>query len=156
MSEARQYLLCIVAAVIIVSIITTFFDKKEVIGTLMKVIGGIFITITIISPIKNIRINSLPDILYDKEAVDSAVKDGQSVAQNMYREHIKQQMQTYILKKANDLNAQIAVEVILSEDEEAIPVCVKVSGPVSPYVKSTLQGYISEELGIIKENQVWD
>jgi hypothetical protein len=53
------------------------------------------------------------------------------------------------------MNIDLAVEVVLSEDEIPIPVAVSLAGNVAPYAKSLLSEAISKDLNIPKENQTW-
>lgn len=156
MESAGQYLFGIIAAALLAGISALFFEKKDLTGKVMKVICGIILVVTIISPIKDIRIQSFQDTFLDKDLIESAVQNGKNTAKSMYTENIKQQTEEYILKKANALDAQLTVEVILSETEDATPTRVIISGSVSPYAKTSLQRIISQDLGIDKEDQVWN
>lgn len=156
MGAVGQYLLSIIAAALLAGISALFFEKKDLTGAVIKVICGILLVVTIISPLKDIRIQSFRDVIPDNDLIESAVQNGKNAAKSMCTENIKQQTEEYILKKANALDAQITVEVILSESEDAMPARVIINGTVSPYVKTSLQQIISQDLGIDKEDQVWN
>ena len=73
----------------------------------------------------------------------------------MLAQFIKERTQSYILDKAQSLNAVLDVEVTLSDDEIPVPVKVCITGKVSPYARGRLENLIIEDLGIEKENQIW-
>jgi hypothetical protein len=45
--------------------------------------------------------------------------------------------------------------VTLSDELPPVPVEVRLSGDISPYIKTRLQSILEDDLGISKENQIW-
>lgn len=155
MDIIRNYLLTITAAAIIYAIVMLLTDKKSIYHTMSKIICGMFMTIAVLSPILNIRIQ---DINWRSRGF---FQEGQDIALNAQEdfrheltEGIITQTQTYILTKADTLHANITAQVQLSE-ESSIPWSVKLSGEISPYGKQLLTQYISQDLGIPEERQIW-
>ena len=122
----------------------------------MKLIGGLFLTFTIIAPIADIDIDALFDSSWDfTEQGEAAAAMGQESAREELTSIIKQECEAYILDKAEAYHAQLEVEVTLSQDEIPVPAAVRLQGSVSPYAKSNLQQWLQDDMGIPKENQVW-
>ena len=152
----RTYLLAIFAAAVICAIVTKLVGEKGTLGALTKLIAGVFLVFTLIRPLASVDLSGVTQWAqgYDDEAT-RAVEEGQAQTRKALAKLISQRTQAYILDKAQALNTALEVEVTLSDDEIPVPVKVKLSGKVSPYVKGRLQQIITENLGIEKENQIW-
>lgn len=157
MDQIKQYLLTLVAAAIICALTTNLINKSTLPGSLVKLLSGIFLSICFLSPIVDLDLGSLDDYLeaFSYES-DSAVLAGAEISDSSLRQSIKQQTETYILDKATAMNADLSVEVTLSDDELPVPVGVELTGSVSPYVKYRLSEVLTSDLGISKENQLWN
>ena len=59
------------------------------------------------------------------------------------------------MDKAAAMGLELTARVGLSSDDPPVPVCVEITGAVSPYMKLRLEEMILEGLNIAKENQVW-
>ena len=156
MDSIRDYLLAIVAAAIICGIVTKLLGEKGTQGALAKMICGLFLTFTLIRPIVNLQIGSITDMAdwYSGEA-DKAVSAGTSMTKNALRESIKTRAEAYILDKAEQMRAELTVQIELSEDDIPVPKSIILTGSVSPYTKNRLQTIITEDLGIDKDYQKW-
>lgn len=156
MDTIRDYLLAIVAAAIICGIVTKFLGEKGAQGALAKMICGLFLTFTLVRPIADFRIGDITDITdwYSGEA-DRAVSAGTSMTKNALRQSIKARAEAYILDKAEQMRAELTVQIELSEDDIPVPKSIQLTGNVSPYTKNRLQTIIKEDLGIDKEHQKW-
>ncbi len=156
MDTIRDYLLAIVAAAIICGIVTKFLGEKGAQGTLAKMICGLFLTFTLVRPIADFQIGDITDITdwYSGEA-DRAVSAGTSMTKNALRQCIKARAEAYILDKAEQMRAELTVQIELSEDDIPVPKSIQLTGNVSPYTKNRLQTIIKEDLGIDKEHQKW-
>ena len=151
----RDYIISIVIAGIICSIVDLLLVQKSAVGKIAKMLTGIFMCITVISPITNISFKHLSNY-FDSLLVnaDTYVEDGKNSAQISVNEIIKSQTETYILDKAKSMGLDVAVEVEL-DVENSIPCGVIIEGEVSPYEKGLIASYIEESIGITRENQQW-
>ena len=156
MGQLSKYIFSVICASLILSVLACFFDKKGSRGMIIKMIGGLFLALTIISPIVNLDFSGWMDYLeeYTLEGEKSAAW-GESIAQEEYRTIITQQAEAYILDKADALGAELSVEVYLSDTEIPLPEEAVLRGKVSPYAKTELQQMLETDLGIAKENQLW-
>ena len=59
-------------------------------------------------------------------------------------------------KKAKALNLDITANVEFGREDVPIPTEIYLYGNASPYAKYELTRYITEQLGIPEENQVWN
>lgn len=150
----RQYLLGVISAAIICSILSGFVSKNSTVGATIRLLAGIVLALSVISPL--LKFNIKGDFIenFSAEAND-AVSVGTMQSNDALRRSIKQQVQSYILDKATSLKADISVEVTLSSDDPPVPESVSISGDIGPYAKRKMTEIISEELGIPKENQLW-
>lgn len=156
MERIGQYILSVTAAAILFSILQTLVGKKGSCAVLVRLIGGLFLTFTVIAPVANIDLDAVFDAPWNfQEQGSAAAVYGQQIAQEEMAGIIKQKCEAYILDKAEAYQTQLEVEVTLNQDEIPIPCSVRLQGNASPYAKASLQQWLQEYMGIPKENQVW-
>lgn len=156
MDGLRQYFISVISAAMICAVMSGILGKKGTIGSLIKLICGVFITLTVIKPIANIQIEhflTLSDS-YQEDAM-AAVMMGEKMTEDTLSEIIKTETEAYILSKAKSLNVKVSAEVTLGDGNPPMPVSVVIRGDISPYAKGRLMAIIEEDLGITKENQLW-
>ena len=152
----KSYVVSVIFASVIVGISLNLFKTKNAYGVITKLIAGLFIALTIISPWKRFHIS---DILYyfdewEKEFATNANynTDTYNVA---LRTSITEQTQAYILEKASSIGAELTATVILSHEQPPVPVAVELAGNISPYNKIRMQEIIVNDLGIPEDAQIW-
>ncbi len=156
MQDIKQYLLSVTAAAIICGITVTLAGKKSTSGAVTKLIAGLILAVTVVSPLVKIKLQDLSGYISSFSAdAAAAVEDGAYMATQANEAIIKSQTEAYILDKATSMDMDIAVEVELCDAAPAIPSGVTIRGAASPYEKKLLQQYIAKELGIPEENQSW-
>ena len=156
MDGIRSYLISVICAAIICSIVATISSKKSANSAIIQMISGLFLAITMISPLVKIRLSDYSHY-FDSFSMDAemVVTMGEKAAAEEMRAIIISQTEAYILDKAVSMDAVIDVEVKLNDDYPPVPCEVTISGSVSPYAKETLSRYIANDLGISKEDQYW-
>ena len=111
----------------------------------------------ILQPVIQVKLSefafSAEHIYQDAERI---ANEGSKIAEAQIAEIIITQAEAYILDKANSLGLQITVEVELDDSNNSVPCGAVINGAASPYAKGTLKGYMQEQLGIPKENQIWN
>ena len=156
MDGLKSYLLSVIFAAIICAVVYVLAGKKSTHCALIKMISGLYMALTLISPLVNIRLTDYADYFGSVTAeAETAVAFGETAALNELRAIIKSQTEAYILDKAVSLDAVLDVEVKLNDDNPPIPCGVTVTGSVSPYSKELLSRFIANDLGIAKEDQIW-
>lgn len=156
MEKLGAYILSVTAAAILFGILQTLLGKKGSAAGLVRLIGGLFLTFTIIAPIAGTDLDAVFDSTWNfTEQGSSIASEGQQIAQEQLQAIIKGECEAYILDKAQAYQAQLEVEVTLSQEELPVPTAVRLQGSVSPYARNALQLWLQNDMGIPKENQVW-
>lgn len=153
MKELAQYILTVTVAAMLAAILQSLVGKGSM-AALVKLTGGIFLVLTMLSPL--IRWN-LPDLDHWLTGLTAdgktLVADGTAMAAAARENIITQQVEAYIQDKASVYQAVLEVEVAL--DEAGCPVSARLTGDISPYGKMRLSRMMEEELGIGEEAQLW-
>lgn len=152
----REYLLSITAAAVICAIVKHMVGEKKNTGKLVYVISGLFMIITIVSPVMQFRFGDLRGYLDGLQADGQYIcEEGKKMATDELKNIIKEQTEAYILNEAERLDTRLDVEVTLSDSYPPQPNQVVLKGSVSPYQKQSISQYMSEYLGISQEQQIW-
>ena len=156
MQGIREYLLSITSAAIICAVAKHIIGEKGRSSKIIYVVTGLFMAITLISPILNFRMENIEryfeDFYLDANDVTAA---GSQMANDALEDIIKQQTEAYILDEAVRLGAEMEVEVKLSDSSPPQPYRVVIEGSVSPYQKQSMMRYIVQNIGIPQEQQIW-
>ena len=156
MEQLRSYLLSITAAAIITAVLIQITGTKTATGKIMKIITGVFMSVTLISPLIKFRIQDIDEYIRDFQmASEYAAQQGIEMASEEMTGIIKSQTESYILDEADKLGIEMRVEVKLSDSNPPQPCFVTLQGAASPYQKKYLGQYITDNLGISQENQQW-
>lgn len=155
MESLRQYIISVVTAALLCGIVTGMVQEGKL-RELIKFVCSLFLAITILYPITGFNVDELTafSIDFSNEAT-AAASSGKKRAQESTADIIKAECEAYILDKAHELDAELIVEITVSDDDPPIPIAASISGNVSPYIRLQLEEIIQEDLGITKENQSW-
>ena len=156
MAALGRYLFSVTTAAIIFSILKSLLDKKSGAAAVVQLIGGLFLTFTVIGPFSDFDFGSFfgaPMEYIDQGNVIAA--RGQVIAQEQLLEIIKERSEAYILDKAMSYQTPVNVEVTLDHGDNPVPATVELKGSVSPYVKGVMTVWLQKEMGISEENQIW-
>lgn len=153
MERIKAYVLSICAAALICAIVIPLLGKKGPSSALGKMICCIFLTIMVLRPFTDK--NLLSAISFEDSQVNWAVEQGKAESKRAMAAIIKQQTEAYILQKAAQYQATLTVQVFVSKDALPVPEAVHLRGSISPYAKTALGQYLTDTLGIPKENQQW-
>ena len=156
MDTVREYLIGVIVTAILCGVITNVLDTKSLVGTTIKLMAGLLMLLAVIRPWVSISLDNIFDWTADITANGSGfVADGDRMAQEAYRKSIIERTRAYIVDEAKALNCELTVEVILSDDEIPIPKQVRLAGEVSPFARQALTNFMTENLGINREDQIW-
>ncbi len=154
MESMKAYLFSVICASVACAIVGSITAGKGTNGALMKLICGIFLVFTMLSPVTSLKMDALSIFTSDlRENAASAAAVGRSITEESMDAIIKSETEAYILDKAAILDAQLTAEVTL--DAQHKPASVTLCGTVSPYVRYRMESILEEDLGIKKENQQW-
>lgn len=152
----KEYIFGIMVAGIICSIAGSLVSNKTATGKILRLLAGTLMVVTILSPVANITFGSISDYLDGLASQgDYYASNGKTMAEESMSAIIKQQVEAYILDKADRMDLDIAVEVALDDRNNSVPCGVTITGDISPYAKKIMGSYIEENLGIAKELQRW-
>lgn len=155
MQAIREYLVRVTAAALLCGVAGKLLPGGSV-GAVLKMICGILMALLVVNPVLKLELSELTDFAdrITMEA-DDAVAEGEQQAQTALCEGIIVQTRAYIQDKANELGAELLVEVELTNDQIPVPCGVTLQGQISPYAKSVLSDYLEKSLGIRAEAQTW-
>ena len=151
-----RYIFSVTTAAIIFSILQSLLHKNSAAAMLVRLIGGLFLTFTVIAPVIDFDLDSILEQswAYTSHADDIAAA-GQTIAAEQRSQRIKEQCETYIIDKAMSYQTQLDVDITLTNDEMPLPSAVLLKGNISPYVKSIIATWIQDEMGIPEDHQIW-
>lgn len=154
--QIRTYLITLTTAAFIIAVIQTILTKNSAVSSVIKLLTGLFMVITLIVPLKSVDISGLEDLLPNAETyAEEQTAVGSKYWADTIGQVIKKQTAAYICDKAVQLGATLEITVILSDEDLVTPWEVQIRGSVSPYAKKALQSYIADTIGIPKERQIW-
>lgn len=151
----KGYFLSVICGAVLCAIVSSLMEKKGASGTVLKLICGVFLTFTVIQPITKVKLDDFA--FYTSELTEDARYTsaiGEEQAKSAISAIIKQETEAYILDKASALHGIISVDVTV--DGSMLPQSVTITGQLSPYAKLKLSEIMEVDLGIAKENQVWN
>ncbi len=157
MGWISEYLLSITAAAIICVMAKQLLGKESISGKMVNMIAGIFMLITVLSPLLNRSLGDLGEYLEDfyisgdEIALSAAAKANSEMVQI-----IKQQSEAYILEEAIRMELNLCVEVNVSNTEPPVPVQVTLTGNAAPYKRTALSDYIINHFGLPEESVKWN
>lgn len=153
MAGWKQYIFSLIVCAFSCAVVSQMIsDPKR--KALIRLICGIILTISILRPFSQMRLEDLFQIPFlDQNAADLCIADGEETAAEARAEYIKASCEAYILDKAKALGAEITVQFLLEGNQ--IPAFAEIEGAFTPDVQMQLQNILTEDLGIPKENQKW-
>ena len=154
--DMGKYLLSLITAALLCGIATSLLGDKGTLGTVIKFLAGIYMTLSIVAPWGQLRLGELTS-LKDQITADSerVSLSGQNAARDAMADSIIASTKSYILDKADSLGVQLTVEVLLDDSAIPVPSGVRIRGNISPYNKEKLSTIIETDLGIPTEAQIW-
>lgn len=155
MDGVKEYILRLCCAALIAGAVSALGGR----GTgakLRKMICGLFVLFAAISPLRQIQLDDIWSLPVELQtSAQAAAAQGAEQSDQAIRDIIIEQTGAYILDEAASMDADIRIGQVTLDDETMAPVSVELYGTLSPYDKSVLSAFISEQLGIGKEGQIW-
>ena len=84
-----------------------------------------------------------------------AVQRGEALTHSAMAEIISAEIASYVLERADALGAEVRIQVVLNDEDIPAPVGIELEGQVSPYVRSQLEAFIQENIGLGREAIRW-
>ena len=155
MTAIREYLLSVTCAAILSSLITRFFSKKDGVSTIIRILCGMFVSLTVLQPVLNIQVPDVNMLYGFDDDFSQVAQEGILSAQQAQCAVIQQKSEEYIYDKAARLGCEIEIHITVSPDQPFQPIHAQIRGAVSPYAKQILINTIQDDLGIPAEEQQW-
>jgi hypothetical protein len=154
MEYIREYLISVTAAALLCGILQSLSPQKSSNG-LLKLICGIFLSLTVIRPLADIRLEEIEFLTEQVHAdAESAAAEGADYAKQAMIRQIKERTEAYILDKAASFDGHITADVLVEGDPPVIISCT-IQGNLSAYAQTQLRRILEEDLGIPEEDQRW-
>ena len=156
MSGIAQYVFSVICAALLCSVLRMFFLKNSRMESVMKLITGLVISVTVLDPIVDLEHLEISQFISAVPTIDrTAISEAKLQTSSAMEKHITDTAQAYILQQAQSLGVEVNAEVTVSQDELPVPVSVTITGEISPYKKQQLISIIENDLEIARENQIW-
>lgn len=151
-----KYIIQIAAAAILCTIVKTILPDANISGKLLRVIAGVFMIVTVLSPVLKLKLDGYGEFFTDfTVAAREITESGQIMANEAMADIIKSDTEAYIFSEAKKLNLDVDVEVMTDQSNPPVPCFVTIVGNVSPYGKNRLSDIIQQQLGVPEENMQW-
>ena len=152
MNFLRQWIF----GILICALLVGFFEQLPLTGAMQKMVhftGGLLLILSILQPISGIDLGELSfDFAAYEEAVAELEADYTEDRQQMLSSGIAERLRAYIEDKASALGLCVQA-VVSTEFTDGIPYPKSVT--LYGQENEALSDWITAELGIAKENQVW-
>ena len=150
------YISALAAAAILCGIANAITGEEGAAGKAIKLMSSVILLLCILKPVLRLNMGQYSGFLDGITAdAQSAVSNGENVAQDALRDIIISRTEAYILDKATLYGAQLSVTLTLTEDALPVPASVTLRGNYSPYARQRLSEVLQEDLGIGQEDQLW-
>ena len=147
------YILSVTCAAALAAILRAIAGEGTM-GKLTKLISGLFLAVTVLSPLVKLEIPDPARWLEDyMEEGEAAAQAGEAMAKEYSQAIISAELEAYILDKAAALGCAVTAEVRL--DDGGLPASLTLSGSISTADKAELSRMLARELGIGEEAVIW-
>ena len=147
------YILSVTCAAVLAAILRIMAGEGAM-GKLTKLLSGLFLAVTVLSPLVKLEIPDPARWLEDyMEEGEAAARAGEAMAKDYSDAVISAELEAYILDKAAERGCAIGAEVSLGDG--GLPELVILSGEISPADKAELSRMLARELGIGEEAVIW-
>ena len=153
MADIQKYIFQVICCAFVCAILN-FLVQETKFQEIIKMINALILTLTIIQPIGDLNFDKM--LQYDISYIEDAAyyRDiGEGQAQKALKQRIKEELETYILAEAKETNSEVTVEVMVGQD--LTPEKVYLHGKVTPSAKQHLESFLTSQLSVAKENQIW-
>jgi hypothetical protein len=153
MDGIRDYLLSVCCAALFCSVVGILTGGKSATSNIIKLLSGIFLVTVILKPVIAVKLTDWKHFEVDlMEKSSEAVEEGERLALEALSESAAISAQSLVKQEAGKLGCQLEVTVFW---EGSAPKEITLAGDVSPYTKSVMAQWITDNMGIPREAQLW-
>ena len=155
MEAIRQYALSLICGAMILGILLDLSEKAGF-SKQLRLVGSIFLTGLLVSPLFSLPLRELPqlDEAFQAQAEEAAAR-GEEIRIRSLSTLIREECEAYILKEARAIGADVDVLVELNNGNPPVPVAVTLRGSFDASSEEQLGKLLADEVGIPKEHQTW-
>lgn len=155
-AAVARYLLSVAAAGILVSLVLPLLPD----GSVRRVggfVGSLLVILAVLSPLRSVDAAAMAEAIARVRTEAREAVTGVEVGnRDILTAIIKEECETYIWDKAQEMGLEL--EVVVTVDEGAgypYPTGAAITGSVTPAQREVLGRWIEETLGIAQEEQEW-
>lgn len=154
MEALREFLLRVLGAAMVCGVLTRI-TRDSGCASGVRLLCGVFLTIVLVQPLCNLSFEQPLQWAEDLNALGAEIAaEGSREAEAQKEAIIKARLESYIINKAAEANADVTADVSLGA--EGLPQTVTVTGSLSPAAKGKLKQILTKELGIPEVRQRWN
>lgn len=149
-----QYVIRIACCALICGALASISQDGSGVG---RIVYSLFLAFMVISPLKELKLDEmieLPQVLY-REGEIIRDKANEKTDEEIQRV-IKEELESYILVEADLMGVELCVEKIELDENTMLPVKVFLSGSADGDKRQILAAFLTQELGIGEEGQIWN
>lgn len=149
-----QYVIRIVCCALICGALASISQGSSGVG---RMVYSLFLAFMVISPLKELELDEmmeLPQVLY-REGERIRDEANQNTG-NEIQKVIKEELESYILVKADAMGVELCVDKIELDEKTMLPVKVCLSGSADADERQLLAAFLTQELGVGEEGQIWN
>lgn len=152
MESLGQYALTVCAGALLVSLAQSLSGQNAQV----RWVCGLVLIFQVLTPLRQLEISTIwqNSNSFAAQAEQIAAQGREEAAQQL-RAGIIERTAAYILDEAEAMGVTLQVTALSLEDDSLAPCAVELRGHISPYNRQRLSSWLSEELGIGKEEQRW-
>ena len=149
----NEYVIALTACSLICGILLSIFPNGPLQG-IMKLICSSYLVLVCILSVRSMDLSDWEQLadIYSEVGV-SITAEGENMAMQERIQLIKAGVETYIYDKAASMG--YSVDAVVKLDRDCIPCFVQLTGKVPSEIQQELSTMITDELGILKEDQQW-
>ena len=152
----KTYLLGIVAAAMVVAILTAFLQEDSL-RKAVRLVGGILLLLAAVGPVVRMDLDAFGKYLSALSIEADELRTGIAVeSKDVMAAIIREKTETYILDKAKQLGAEVAVSVTTTADADyPYPESAEIRGVLTEVQRNSLAMTMELELAIPRERQAF-
>ena len=156
MNAIRQYFLCIAASALLYGLLSLLMSSGRTKRTL-QFSGTLVLLISVMAPILKIQPEEIAKSFSKTIIAEEQMRTGLSLpGQEVQKAIISQRCSTYISDKLMELNMPMEISLKMREDCGVFyPYEIELRGSVDDQKKAILSVFLSADMGIPEERQVW-
>lgn len=153
MDGIREYLLSVCCAALLCSLLGILTGGKSSASKIIKLLSGVFLATVILKPAISIQLTDWKHFEVDMlEKSYEAVAEGERMALEALSENAALSAQSLVQQEAEKLGCTLDITV---QWDGSSPKEITLAGPVSPYAKNVIGKWITDNMGIPMEAQIW-